>query len=408
MRAMVLGALLLTVTVPSHASAQSLTLTESDALARLSPDSPAVRAIRSSVEIARADVLAARRWPNPRLSFDRESVAGVTENMTTITQPLPITGRRGLDVRAASALVDASSGRADDGLRRARADLRLAFAQLVAAQVRERELSAAQIRLRALADVLARREAAGDAAGFDRLRAEREVLDIDTDRAAVATDRARSQALLASFFAEPIDASRLVASEAVTPRSSLPAVDTLIERAESTRGELVALRKELDAARLSARAADRRRIPEPEILAGTKSSTAGGGDLGSVVAVQAVLPLFDRGQVGRALAQARASQAASQADLFERHLRAEIAGLRAAVDERRTTAERYRAAAVNGADQIEHIAQVSYDAGERGILELLDAYRTRTTARIRQSALDLAVRLAEIELEFVSGWEIPS
>ena len=50
---------------------------------------------------------------------------------------------------------------------------------------------------------------------------------------------------------------------------------------------------------------------------------------------------------------------------------------------------------------------MSYDAGERGILELLDAYRTGASARVRQSALDAAVRQAEIELEFVSGWEIP-
>jgi outer membrane protein TolC len=61
---------------------------------------------------------------------------------------------------------------------------------------------------------------------------------------------------------------------------------------------------------------------------------------------------------------------------------------------------------VKSADQIERIAQVSYDAGERGILELLDAYRTGAMSRIRQAALDAAVREAEIELEFVSGWEI--
>lgn len=408
MRIVVLCATLLAGALPSHVDAQSLTLTESQALARLSPDSPRARAIRAPIEVARADALAAERWPNPRLTFDRESVAGITENITTVSQPLPITGRRGLDVQAASALVDASSGRADDGLRRARADLRLAFAQLVAAQVRERELTAAETRLRTLVDVLAKREAAGDAAGFDRLRAEREAFDIDADRATAATDRARSQAVVASFFAEPTDAARLVAVEAGAPRAPLPAVGALVERAESTRGELLALRKEIDAARLAARAADRRRIPEPEIVAGAKSSTAAGGDVGGVVGVQAVLPLFDRGRVERALAEARASQAASRAEVFQRRVRAEIAALHAAVDERRTTAERYRTAAVNGADQIERIAQVSYDAGERGILELLDAYRTGAAARIRQTALDLAVRLAEIELEFVSGWEIPS
>ena len=55
---------------------------------------------------------------------------------------------------------------------------------------------------------------------------------------------------------------------------------------------------------------------------------------------------------------------------------------------------------------IERIAQVSYDAGERSILELLDAYRSGLSARVRQAALDLAVRQAEIELEFASGSEI--
>ena len=59
------------------------------------------------------------------------------------------------------------------------------------------------------------------------------------------------------------------------------------------------------------------------------------------------------------------------------------------------------------AEQIERIAQVSYEAGERGILELLDAYRVGASARLRQTTLDAAVREAEIELEFVSGWEIP-
>ena len=122
---------------------------------------------------------------------------------------------------------------------------------------------------------------------------------------------------------------------------------------------------------------------------------------------QAVIPLFDRGRAERALANARAAQADARAAAFRVSVRAEIAALRAAVVERRETAARYRGAAVSSASQIERIAQVSYDAGERGILELLDAYRIGSTARVRQAALDAAVRQAEIELEYVSGWEIP-
>lgn len=408
MRTVVLCATLLTVAVPSHAGAQSLTLTESEALARLSADSPRARALRASIDVARADALAAGRWPNPRLSVNREAVAGVTEYITTVSQPLSITGRRRLDAQAALTLVDASAHRADEGLRRARADLRLAFAQLVAAQIRERELTRVETRLRTLTDVLAARESAGDTAGFDRLRAERELFDADADRATATTDRARGQAVVVSFFADSIEASRLVAAESAAPRAPLPPVEALVEGAESTRGELVALRKEIEAAQFAVRAASRRRFPEPEIIAGTKSSTVGGGDLGTAIAVQAVVPLLDRGRAELAAAEARARLAAVRAEVLRRAIRSEIEALRAAVEERRATAERYRTTALRGADEIERIARVSYDAGERGILELLDAYRVGATARIRQAALDLAVRLAEIELEFVSGWEIPS
>ena len=406
MRASLLGAALLAVCLPALARAQSLPLTESEALARLSDDSPRVRAQRAAVDVARADVLVARRWPNPRFTFDRESVAGVTENIITVGQPLPVTGRRSLEIQAASALVDAATHRADDWVRRARADLRLVFAQLVAAQAREHEVQLARTRLQELVQILERREAAGDAAGFDRLRAERDVFDLEADEAIAATDRARAQALLAGFFVAA-DPATLVAVGASSPPPDIPAVDVLLARAWAVRGELTALGHEREAARLSGQAADRRRLPEPEVIAGTKSSSVGGGDIGGVVGVQATWPLFDRGRSDRAVADARERQAAARADAFKLSLAADVTALREVVLRRRATADRYRATATRGTGQIERIARVSYEAGERGILELLDAYRTGIAAAARQASLDLAARQAEIELEFVSGWEMP-
>jgi cobalt-zinc-cadmium efflux system outer membrane protein len=341
------------------------------------------------------------------VTYDRESVAGITEHMVMVAQPLPITGRRALEVDAASAMVAASINRSDDEVRRLRADLRLAFADLVAAQTRERELTAVRDRLRTLANALTKREEAGDAAGFDRLRAEREVLEIETDRAAAEIERTRAQATLSGFFAGVSDPSRLTAVGPSTPPAAVPPVAALVEQAETIRGEMLALRHEVEAAQLATRAASRRLIPEPEIVAGTKSSTAAGGDFGSVVAVHATIPLFDRARPEQALALAKGAQAQARLEAFRLTLGGQIAALRGIVIDRRAAAERYRAEAVRSADEVERIAQVSYDAGERGILELLDAHRIGATARTRQAGLDAAVRQAEIELEFVSGWEIP-
>jgi cobalt-zinc-cadmium efflux system outer membrane protein len=392
---------------PGGVGAQSLMLTESDALARLSTASPRVRAIEATIELARADVLAAARWPNPRLTINRESVAGVTEYLTMVAQPLPVTGRRDLEVESASAGMAAASSRASDERRRLEADLRLTFADLLSAQVRERELTATGGRLKDLAEVLAQRETAGDLAGFDRLRAERELLDIETDLAVAATDRARAQATLASYLADVSDPMRIVAIGGPSARPDLPPLDALFEQAEATRGEYLALRQEVDAANFAARAAQRHQFPEPEIVAGAKSSTIAGGDLGSIFSIHATLPLFDHGQPEGARAEARAARAQAQTEAFRLTLRGQITALRASVVERRRTAARYRSEAVSSADEIERIAQVSYDAGERGILELLDAFRIGSASRTRQAMLDTAVRQAEIELAFVSGWEIP-
>ena len=397
----VAGALLC---LASPAAAQTV-LSEADVLAQLSADSPRLRAIRAAIDVARADVEAARRWPNPRATYNRESVAGVTEHMVTVSQPLPITGRRGLEAEAASAVADAVSRRSDDAIRQARAELRAAFADLAAAQVRESELSRARDKLQEVVGVITRRERAGDAAGYDRLRAEREVTDIEADVAAARADRARALGTLGAYLSTIADPTSLVVAVPAAPsRAALPTVDELISTAQ-TRGESRALQREIDAAHLSEQAAERRLIPEPEVVAGTKSSNAAGGDVGSVISVHATVPLFDWNRPERARAKAQAARTESELAVFNATVRAQIMALRALVLERRDAADRYRASSTSAAD-LERIAQVSYDLGETGILQLLDAYRSGASVRARQAALDAAARHAEIELEFVSGWEV--
>jgi cobalt-zinc-cadmium efflux system outer membrane protein len=393
-------------TMTGTASAQSVTLSESEVLRQLSTENPRIQAARAGVEVVRADVLAAGRLPNPRVTYNREAVAGVSENMVMVSQTLPVTGRRRFDVNAATARVAASSQRAEDQIRRIRADVRLAYTHVWAAQERERELARSRDRLNELAAILGKREAAGDAAGFDRLRADREVTDVDASRGLAAAQRAQAQANLSSFLTAPgLNAIETVRPGITAPR--LPTLDELMGRAETSRGDLVALARDVEAAGFAEQSAARRVIPEPEVVAGTKTSNALGGDVGSVVSVHVSIPLFDRAQPERAAAQARGRQARVEADVLRQTIRAQIAAWRAAVVERRAVAERHRATLATGPGEIERIAQVSYEAGERGILELLDAFRTGSTARLRQTELDAAVREAEIELEFVSGWEIP-
>ena len=68
-------------------------------------------------------------------------------------------------------------------------------------------------------------------------------------------------ATLATFFVDRSDPSRLVAVGRSTLPAALPTFEALIEHAESSRGELLALSHEVDAAGFAERSAVRRRIP---------------------------------------------------------------------------------------------------------------------------------------------------
>ena len=190
------------VCLPRLAAAQTV-LSEADALARLSADSPRVRAIRAAVDVAPRG--RARRRPLAESALHVQSRVGRRrhrEHVDGRRRRCRSPGRRGLEVSAASALVDASERRADErdpaGARGAPRRLRGSRRPRRCARPRSPR---ARDRLRGLADILARREAAGDAAGYDRLRAEREVMDLDADWSAARADRARAQAALAAFFA---------------------------------------------------------------------------------------------------------------------------------------------------------------------------------------------------------------
>src|SRR5687768_18338893 len=249
--------------LPASAGAQTVTLTESEVLGQLGSTSPRIQAARAGVDVTRADILTAARWPNPRVTFNREAVAGVAENMLTVSQSLPITGRRRLEVSAATARAEASSSRAGNQIARVRTDLRLAFTVLWAAQERERELIRIREQLNELAAILGRREEAGDAAGFDRLRADREVLDVEASRAIAAAERAQAQAMVSGFLATPTAPAFIEAVRPAVSAAAMPTVDEFMARAEGSRGDLVALARELDAAGFAERAAARRAIPEP-------------------------------------------------------------------------------------------------------------------------------------------------
>ena len=138
------------------------------------------------------------------------------------------------------------------------------------------------------------------------------------------------RATLSGFFTDVTDPSRLTAVGPRRRRLRSRRWRPCVEQAEAIRGEVLALRHEIESARFSERAADRRLIPEPEIVAGTKSSTAAGGDHRQRHhRARHDSPVRSRAPRTGARARARPLKREARLDAFRLTLRGQIAALRA-------------------------------------------------------------------------------
>jgi cobalt-zinc-cadmium efflux system outer membrane protein len=158
---------------------------------------------------------------------------------------------------------------------------------------------------------------------------------------------------------------------------------------------------------LERKAARRKRFPEPTLTAGWKRTDAlGRSDTGYIAALSVPLPIFDRGRLDGARAGAEAERVELEAEILERRIRAEVQAAVAREQAARRTARAYSQGIERRAAELHRIAQIRYDEGESGILELLDAHRTSVTMELRALAAGHEARSAEIDLDRVVGSEV--
>jgi cobalt-zinc-cadmium efflux system outer membrane protein len=169
----------------------------------------------------------------------------------------------------------------------------------------------------------------------------------------------------------------------------------------STRAELRALRRFADRAELESVAARRARLPAPTLSGGLKRADDGSGrQHAGVLGVSVSVPLFDTGRREAARWQAERSRVEADRASIEHRIRTEVTLASEALALREAAVSDDAEAA---GDELTQIAEVAYREGEMGILELLDAVRTASRARMRSLELRLDARLAQIALERAVG-----
>ena len=386
---------LLVCCLATNAAAQELT--EKQAL-QLLRESPYHRELQARVEVARAESQRGTFYPNPSVSAAFEG-AGRTD-FYVFELPLAVNGRLSLLRQAGESAIAVAEAGADHALRQIEARLRGVFYQLAYAQKRKGTIRNSIDELEELARILREREKAGEGSKFDRLRAEREIVERETESADTEALIAESRARLAGFLGERVNAENLVASGTLEPEYLLPDLHEALAEGLEARSDYQAGKERLEQLRLEAEAADRLRIPNPVVSGGLKRAEIGDRHAnGPVLSVSIDLPLFNKGQAGKQLAEAEAARTRARRRILESQILADVRAAHNSLRLRRKIADDYQGQSGRRAEELREIAEISYQEGELGILELLDSYRVAQRAKLRLLELQAAAKLAEVEFD---------
>ena len=364
--------------------------------------SPRLSVEREAVAGAEANVTIAGALPNPVLSYGRYRpihnattlFEGSRQEQGTVELPLLIAGQRSARVEKAERDLEAARARVASGASSLAAETGSAFVALLAAQEKATLLSGAGDELVRLRNLVAGREASGVASRYDLLRLEIELAGVATKVEVARADVSDRSGNLAALLGLP--EWRPKASGSLQP---LPAA--LLERkggALDTPAVILASREE-QAAQSAIELAQRERWPVPSVTAG-RSWTSEPYGAANFVGLSVEVPIFDskRGQVAKAEAEARAATLKRQIAVAETAANLErYAGV---IASRQEALGRFTRDVAARLETLNTMAEDAYRLGRTSIFELLDSARSRQ--ELRQTQVELVAGVLEAQVRYLA------
>lgn len=353
-------------------------------------------AARDTAQRAAADAEIGLIGPldNPTVEVSRESAGGESEWQIGVVQPIDLNGRRGrlrAAARAEAEAVDADIARRRQVLA---AGVRKAFVACAATRA-EHDVRARHAKDLSEAErVSTARAQAGDTAVYDvrRVRVEQRAAEAELAQARGAV--AGECGLLGALTGFPTPTVEL---------ASITAVESGVGNATSSRADLLASERRLVAATQRVGAARASRLPQIAVGAGIKRVDDGTGTAyGPVVSLGVTLPVWTGGGAFVRREQALRSAQEAELSIARRTIEAEQATAAArasAAREAAVTAARAR----DDAGRLGAIAETAYQAGEIGVVELLDAYEAARDADLSVIAFAQAAAEAVVEYDLATG-----
>lgn len=365
--------------------------TSVDLVRRALTSNAELAAVRLQIDRGRARLRQAGLRPNPTVDFERQNGVfnspGESSTSVGFSLPLELAGQRGRRIDLARAELEAAEAEVADRERRLAADVRLAYAEALAA-LRELEvtqnLNTVDVETARIVEV---RMNEGDAAPLELnlLRAE-----VDRLRARRALVEGRLQAAvlkLKQLVGVPADESLRLREVLAAPLLPEPpaTLEAAVEIALRTRPDLKFARLAEEVAQAGYRLAKAEAAPQVTAFTryGQTSSAFDETPIGFLqdrdklfsFGVSITLPLLNRNQGAKAEAQLMITQAQKRREFAESVVRAEVASAFRRYDAAQASVQAYEQGVIARSTQNVRTMRAAYETGAFRISELLTEQR---------------------------------
>ena len=368
-------------------------------------------AARSDVDIATAQKLVAREFPNPVASI---SVAKISvdsafpntggsvwsrdyDSIVAINQLFEIGGKRASRKSSAQAGIEGARARLADARRILELAVAQSYADALQAEASAKVLRESAASLGKEAEIAAIRLHAGDISSSDKSRIELNARQFELDARSAEAAAKTARISLKLLLGAPKNTPDFLMSDTLESLAAGSEVQTRQEIGPG-RPDLVAAEKAVKKAEAELRLQKAQRIPDPTFLVQyeheplTQPNTIG-------VGVSFPLPLWNHNRGAIAAAQATRDQAQTQVEKVQAQVLADIATAQVNYDIALQRWVRYRDELREKSSTVRKAIGYAYEKGSASLLDLLSAERDDNTVRLAtlQAAHDAAVSAAALK-----------
>ena len=378
-------------------------LTLQAALDRALAANPTIAAARLTSAIHLAGRALAGERPNPEatVEFEKET----PKQAYGFALPLELGGKRAKRIAVSEATIHAGEAELTATIAQVRNEVRRAYYEVLVAEARLLVLSELRDLSQRVRDTAQARFDAGDAPRLEVLQASLVLAAAENETIAVQGVSVAARTRLNALIGQPLDTSQRLSTS--LDAGGPVEVDAALNLARTGSATLALLDRQIEQQRARLALAHALRTPdlvptatlthdaEPEFTYGWRAGLA------------VTVPIFTTHSAGVAVEQTTLDQLMAQRQAAVQRMTGEVTAAAAAAEAHRQTYIRYRDLILPQAQQVEQLAQDSYQLGQTGIASLLQSLQASRDLRLRSLDAVSELHAAIADLEQAIGAPLP-